>query len=154
MTEAASFSLDANVLIYAYSAGEPAKARRALELIERAMAAECVVSLQTFSEFYHASTRKKLLPPRVARQQVEDWIASFRTTSTNAASVLAALKHHQEANLSYWDALLLATLREAGCAVLLSEDMQHGTDYDGVTVLNPFLGQELASEITALLPSD
>ena len=35
--------------------------------------------------------------------------------------------------------------------MLLSEDMQHGADYDGVRVLNPFLGDELPDEIEALL---
>ena len=35
--------------------------------------------------------------------------------------------------------------------MLLSEDMQHGADYDGVKVLNPFLGEELSEDIAALL---
>lgn len=40
--------------------------------------------------------------------------------------------------LSHWDSLLLAACLEAGVDTLYSEDMQHGHDYDGVTVINPF----------------
>lgn len=34
--------------------------------------------------------------------------------------------------------MLLAACKEAGVTRLYSEDMQHGADYDGVTIVNPF----------------
>jgi predicted nucleic acid-binding protein len=39
---------------------------------------------------------------------------------------------------SYCDALLVATVREAGCSVLLTEDLADGTDFGGVRIHNPF----------------
>lgn len=40
--------------------------------------------------------------------------------------------------ISYWDAAIVEAAREAGCAILLSEDLQDGFDFAGVRVVNPF----------------
>ncbi|KAA2237899.1 PIN domain-containing protein [Salinarimonas soli] len=40
--------------------------------------------------------------------------------------------------LQIWDAVILATAAGAGCALLLSEDMQDGFVWRGVTIANPF----------------
>jgi len=42
-------------------------------------------------------------------------------------------------SLSHWDAMLLAACKEAGVTTLYSEDMDSGTDYDGLTIINPFV---------------
>jgi predicted nucleic acid-binding protein len=42
------------------------------------------------------------------------------------------------AQLSYWDALILAAAQRAGARYLLSEDFQSNRYYDEVLVLNPF----------------
>ncbi len=41
--------------------------------------------------------------------------------------------------ISIWDAIVLATAAEAGCRMLLSEDMQHGFTWSGVTIVNPLV---------------
>jgi predicted nucleic acid-binding protein len=41
-------------------------------------------------------------------------------------------------SLSHWDSMLLAACKEAGVTTLFSEDMDAGTDYDGLTIVNPF----------------
>jgi predicted nucleic acid-binding protein len=40
--------------------------------------------------------------------------------------------------ISLWDALIVEAARRAGATTLLSEDLQHGMDFDGVVVENPF----------------
>jgi predicted nucleic acid-binding protein len=42
-------------------------------------------------------------------------------------------------NLSYWDALIVATALQQGCTHLLSEDLQAGLLMGGMLVVNPFL---------------
>ena len=39
---------------------------------------------------------------------------------------------------SFWDSLILASAETAGAEVLYSEDMQHGQQVAGLTILNPF----------------
>jgi predicted nucleic acid-binding protein len=40
---------------------------------------------------------------------------------------------------SYWDALVLRMAKQTGCRILLTEDMQHGREIDGVRIVNPFV---------------
>ncbi len=41
-------------------------------------------------------------------------------------------------NVSHWDATLIAAALELGCKTLYTEDLNHGQDYAGVRVVNPF----------------
>lgn len=50
-----------------------------------------------------------------------------------------ALKLSRDSALSFYDALIVAAAADAGCTVLLTEDLQHGRKFGGVTVQNPFL---------------
>ena len=43
-----------------------------------------------------------------------------------------------EAQGSYWDAAIVAAARALGCQELYSEDMSHGREVEGVTIINPF----------------
>ncbi len=40
---------------------------------------------------------------------------------------------------SFWDAMIWATAKRAGCRLLLSEDGQSGRTLGGVTIINPFV---------------
>ena len=40
--------------------------------------------------------------------------------------------------VSFWDSLLLASANAAGCDYFLSEDLNDGQAYGGVTVIDPF----------------
>jgi predicted nucleic acid-binding protein len=40
--------------------------------------------------------------------------------------------------LSFWDAMIVASAQHAGCQVLLTEDLHDGLDLDGLRVVNPF----------------
>ncbi len=53
---------------------------------------------------------------------------------TAARSLDADIPH----GLSYWDAAILAAARALGCRELLSEDMSHGREVEGVLIVNPF----------------
>ena len=145
------FSLDANVLVYALDHTDAKRHERARDLVDRAMLADCGLTLQAIGEFFAASRRQRPDLAGSLAEQAAEWLLTFPTFAPTSQAVGKALAWSGKARLQYWDALLLATLREAGCTVLLSEDMQHGADYDGVRVLNPFLGDELPDEIEALL---
>jgi predicted nucleic acid-binding protein len=50
----------------------------------------------------------------------------------------ASLEARKRYAISYWDAAIVEAARTLGCATVLSEDLNDGQDYDGVTVENPF----------------
>ena len=129
---------DTSVLVYTDEKAAPANQRRALDLIaEHRRASTGVVSLQVLQEYFVTVTRKLHLDPRIARRKVE-LIAEFDVTSPEAADILAAIDLHRLHGVSFWDALVLRAAKQAGCSILLSEDMQGNREIDGVQIVNPF----------------
>ena len=57
---------------------------------------------------------------------------------TNQATMLQAIALATEHGLQIWNAVILAAAAEARASLLLSEDMQDGFTWRGVTVANPF----------------
>ena len=131
-------SLDTNILVYAVDLDAGVKHDKAIELFAQLTPSNCVLSLQSLCEFFAAVRRKKLMPIDDAMAQVDDWQRLFPVVSAGAVTLtraLAAVKRHQ---LSFWDAMLWATIRDASIATLLSEDFQHEQQLDGVQIINPF----------------
>jgi predicted nucleic acid-binding protein len=145
------FSLDTNLLIYAIDNLAGTRHELSREIIQRAVRCDCRLTLQAVSEFYSAVTRKRILPLHEAVAQAGDWLDLFPCVAASASSVRSALADVAAGRASYWDALLLATAREAGCAVLLSEDLGDGADFSGLRVHNPFSPSGELSPLTRRL---
>ena len=129
---------DTNVLVYSDDKSAPAKQRRALDLVaEHRRAKTGVVSLQILQEYFVTVTRKLRVDAAIARRKVE-LLGEFDLVSPGLADVLAAIDLHRLHAISFWDALVLRSAKEAGCTVLFSEDMQHGQNIEGITIVNPF----------------
>jgi predicted nucleic acid-binding protein len=129
---------DTNILVYADDKAAPVKQRRAVALVsQHRRAATGVVSLQVLQEYFVTVTKKLHVDPRIARRKVE-LIAEFDVASPDVTDILAAIDIHRLHGLSFWDALVLRAAKQAGCTVLLSEDMQHAQEIDGVQIVNPF----------------
>ena len=130
--------LDTNILIYADDKATPAKQRRALDLVaEHRRARTGVVSLQVLQEYFVTVTRKLHVDPGVARRKVE-LLAEFDVAAPEVADILAAIDLHRLHGFSFWDALILRAAKQAGCSVVLSEDMQDAREIDGLQIVNPF----------------
>ena len=130
---------DTNVLVYADDKAAPAKQRRAIDLVaEHRRARTGVVSLQVLQEYFVTVTRKLHVDARIARRKVE-LIAEFDVASPEVGDILAAIDLHRLHGFSFWDALVLRSAKQSGCAVLFSEDLQADQDLDGMRVVNPFL---------------
>jgi predicted nucleic acid-binding protein len=129
---------DTNVLVYADDKAAPAKQRRALELVAaHRRSGTGVVSLQVLQEYFVTVTRKLNVDARVARRKVE-LLAEFDVAAPDVTDILAAIDLHRLHSFSFWDALILRAAKQAGCRVVLSEDMQKTRELDGVLIVNPF----------------
>lgn len=132
--------LDTNVLVYAFDAGSPEKRKRALALFsECAAAGTLLLSVQVLQEFYVTVTRKleSPLPAAIALAAVSD-LTVFPVVPTDVPLVRAAIRTHQDASISFWDALIVEAARNGGAALLYSEDLQDGRDFGGLRIVNPF----------------
>lgn len=133
--------VDTNVLLYAVSVlpedGE--KRTRARELLEEP---DLAVSVQVLQEFYHQSTRpsrRGAISHDDALRFVER-ISHFSLQAVTLDVFRAAVAISRRFGLSYWDGAILAAARIAGCEAVYSEDMSSEQDYDGLRVVNPFVG--------------
>ena len=144
------FTLDTNILVYAVDRDGGERHRHSMELVGQAAERDCVLTLQSLAEFIHATTRKSLLVPSDAGSFVHDWLEVFEVASAGSAALADAMSAVDEHRLSFWDALLWATARQASCSALVSEDMQHGRCLGGVEFVNPFAPQAAATMATLL----
>jgi predicted nucleic acid-binding protein len=144
------FTLDTNVLVYALNVSEGARHQTAKEIVQRSAVLDCWLTLQAISEFYSSTTRKRLAPAEEAAAQVLDWLQIFPCAAVSPANIRTALSYALARRASYWDALLVATAAEAGCTLVLTEDMADGALLGGVQIHNPFTADGL-SELTRQL---
>ena len=139
-TPVADCFLDTNILLYAVStsATEADKALTSRSLIQ---SADWAWSAQVAAEFIRASTsprHSKPLTRAEARRWVEIWMA-FPMADIDGMLVLEAVQIAERFQISYFDAQILAAAKRLECTTVYSEDLNHGQDYGGVRVLNPFL---------------
>jgi len=132
---------DTNVLLYLFDNSEPEKKARAQEIFDREVEADRVVlSTQVLQEFYVSVTRKLASPltPEVAEERVRDF-SRLPLARVDAPLILSAISRSQRMMLSFWDALIVEAALSAGASRLLTEDLQHGQEIEGLHVENPFL---------------
>ena len=131
--------LDTNILLYSISRDptETTKRDRAVELID---AGDNALSIQVLQEFYVQATRPTRpdpLPHDIAAGLIRTWLR-FRVQEISVPIMTGALEIKAAHRLSYWDAAIVAAARALGCRQLYSEDMSHGRQMEGVTIINPF----------------
>ncbi|MGC8490634.1 MAG: PIN domain-containing protein [Syntrophobacteraceae bacterium] len=145
-------SLDTNILVYAMDRDAGKRDDLALQIVDRAVDSDCVLTLQSLCEFYAAVTGKGKMPQKEAAAQIHDWLELFPVASATPKSFTKALKAVKEHGLSFWDAMIWAVAAEAGVALLLSEDFQHTRVLEGVEFYNPFgMDDPLARVFNSLL---
>lgn len=131
-------ALDTNVLAYAEGVGDAAKRKAALDLVGRLPEAAAVLPVQALGELYNVLTRKAGRSRPVARRAILAWRDSFALIGTSPTVMVAANDLTVDHRFSIWDAVIMAAAAETGCRLLLSEDLQEGFTWRGVTVTNPF----------------
>ena len=130
--------VDTNVLLYATSgalseAKERGVARRILE------EDDWCVSVQVLQEFYVNATGK--LRTKIQPQSVASFIRLVLTrpvvvTTPDLFTRAVDISHRYR--ISYWDAAIVAAAAHMGCRTLLTQDLNSGQTYEGVTALDPF----------------
>jgi len=133
------YLIDTNILIYATSLA-PDHALKAPIARQWVARTDWGVSTQVLMEFYsNARHPKHGLLPTAAQRFVEEIAASRPVQAVDRELVLDALQLRHRYNLSHWDAAILCAARRLDAHTVISEDLNHGQSYDGVTVVNPFL---------------
>ena len=131
-------ALDTNVLAYAEGVNGAQMRKAALELVERLPEGTALLPVQTLGELFNLLVRKAKRSPGRARKAILSWRDAFPLIETSAEVMLAAADLATDHQLGIWDSVVLSAAAESGCRLLLTEDLQEGFTWKGVTVTNPF----------------
>ena len=136
--------VDTNILVYRHDSSEAAKQSRADDwhtfLWRRRLGR---LSFQVLQELYATLTRAR--GPGLDRAAARDIVTNYlqwQPIQIDAGMLRRAWLHEERYGLSWWDALIVAAAQAAECPILLTEDLQHGQDLDGVRVVDPFASPE------------
>jgi predicted nucleic acid-binding protein len=136
-------AVDTNVLVYSLDAVDPVKHGKAKALLVGLAAGSTptILPWQVAAELLNWLRRSQA----AGKLSAADVDAHFRATLAPFPLAIPSAKAFPKYfdlfsrfSLSHWDAMLLAACHEAGVTTLYSEDMDAGTDFDGLRVVNPF----------------
>lgn len=131
-------ALDTNVLVYAEGVGDEARCTAAITLIEQLPTELVLLPAQTLGELYRVLTGKAKRETTAVREAILGWADSFEVADSSWPAFQSALDLAADHGLQIWDALIVSVAAESHCRLLLSEDLQNGFTWRGVTVVNPF----------------
>ena len=135
---------DTNVLVYAFDhAGSPKKVvtqRLVNELME---GDRLRPSTQVLQELFVTLTRRvsRRCSTEEALADLED-LSAWPVTLVDYPATRAAGQLADQAQLSFWDALVVVAAARSGAGVLYSEDLNDRQEILGVRVCNPFLPRQ------------
>jgi predicted nucleic acid-binding protein len=132
--------VDTNILIYAHDVSAGEKHVRAQQLIRDLwQSQEGCLSIQVLQEFYVNVTQKvaKPLPAEAAAQMIAD-LSVWEVHCPGVEDLLDAIRLQERYQISFWDAMIVASAVELGCQILWSEDLNPGQVYDQIKVQSPF----------------
>jgi predicted nucleic acid-binding protein len=133
--------VDTNILVYAHDLDATAKCKTAQTLLADLWENETgTISIQVLHEFYVTVTRKIPMPLSiaVARGIIENYLA-WPLIINDERTLMRATEIEERYRLSFWDALILAAASQAKAEILLTEDLSHDQEIEGIRIVNPFL---------------
>lgn len=130
--------IDTNVLVYAAigTGKDEPKRLRAVALIK---SGNFGTSAQVLQEFFVTVVKKSSRP--ISPEQALEWVEQLSAQPCQPIDhrlVRIAIEQSARYRISYWDAAIISAAQALGCHTVYSEDLNHGQEYAGVRVINPF----------------
>ena len=130
--------LDTNVLVYLYSGDDTDKQQAMCRTLDNYY---CVTSVQVLNGISNVWYKKLGWDG----QQIKNHLDNIEEVCNeiyviNRSTINQALEVKDRYGYTYYDSLILASALENGCHSVMTEDMNHGQNINGMlTVTNPFL---------------
>lgn len=129
--------VDTNILIYAHDRDAGEKRERAARALERLWEEQTGrLSVQVLQEFYVTVTQK-LSAERASAREVVRTYTPWVQHPTTPETILRASEIADLSQLSFWDALIVASAEQVGASHLYTEDLNAGQTIVGVKIINP-----------------
>ena len=131
-------ALDTNILAYAEGVNGAERRDAALDLVHRLPQEATVIPVQVLGELFNVLVRKAGKSRGDAREALLSWRDTFPVVETSPEIMLTAVDLATDHRFGIWDAVILSAASQSGCRLLLSEGLQEGFIWGGVTVVDPF----------------
>jgi len=132
------YFVDTNVILYTYDDLVPFKRDRAEAWLQWLwLNASGALSWQVIQESYWNAVRKFGIHPDRIRSHVK-MLAEWNPPDVTIGMIERAWYWTDQAQISFWDAMIVAAAERTRCRWLLSEDFQTGREFGSLTVVNPF----------------
>lgn len=132
------YTLDANILFYALDHHAARKHKIALSLLKASLFHDCVLTVQTLGETYHAIVRRRPDLAEDARSVLRRTAFLNKIVAAEVTDFTEALRLREKRQVQFWDAMLWATAKRHRCTTILTEDLHDRPISEGVRYLNPF----------------
>lgn len=135
--------LDTDLFIYQLEAQDEHKYAIAERIIREGVeTGNACISFQVVQECLNIVLRKAEVPLDTdgARAYLDTVLAPLLQVPASIALYHRGLDIQARYHYAFYEALIIAAALEAGCTRLLSEDLQHGQQVEGLTIENPFAG--------------
>jgi len=132
--------VDTNVLVYAFEKQDSTKKHVAQGLMNQLMDEDRLrLSTQVLQELFVTLTSKvsRRCSGEEALAVLED-LTAWPVATIDYAAIRTAARLSEQAKLSFWDALVVASAAGAGAEILYTEDLNEGQEILGVLIRNPF----------------
>ena len=132
--------VDTNVLVYAFDKRDSPKKQVAQRLMNELMDEDRLrLSTQVLQELFVTLTRKvsQRCSSQEALEVLED-LTAWPLMVVDYGAIRAAGELADQAQLSFWDALVVVAAARTGATVLYTDDLNEGQEILGVRVTNPF----------------
>jgi predicted nucleic acid-binding protein len=133
--------IDTNVLVYAHDESDLKKSQAARKLlIDLINSKEGCISPQVIQEFCNVMLKKSngTVKPTDMKQIIRDLLLPLLAHKPDEMFYIKALEIYYRYSLSYYDSAIVQAAIDLDCHAIYSEDMQSGTKYEKVRVINPF----------------
>ena len=130
--------LDTNLIIYFYSENEPSKRDTACRLLDKY---DCITNTQALNEASNVWFKKYTWSGIKIKEHLDNIeLVCGEIILINRRTIDNAIELKERYRYSYYDCLMLASALEAGCNLILTEDMNDNQIIDGkLKITNPFI---------------
>lgn len=134
--------VDTNLLIYAHDLDAGSKHDTAVGLVRDLWERGCgVISTQVLQELYANVTRKIPAPlSRTITRRILERYLLWQVEPNGPQTILLASQIEERYQLSFWDAMIVASATQGSAGQILTDDLNHGQVIEGVQIRNPFCG--------------
>lgn len=133
---------DSNILIYAYTHGEPAKCEKSKDLLRRAFEGEieATISNQVIGELSRALITKFDVSVSEIESIIDDLnrYIGLNKVSYGPETIKTAVRYSDAYGVPFWDSVIAATMKENGIIEIITENDRDFSDIPEIQVTNPF----------------